>query len=73
MKARIQNGIVVEFLSAIPGHSIEECFHPSILAGCVDYVEGMLIGEPIPEIVVEAVEEAPEAPEAPEASEEPNP
>jgi len=47
MKARIENGIVVEILNAIPGFSIEECFHPSILNQCVDFVEGMEVGKAI--------------------------
>jgi len=58
MKARIQDGIVVEILQAVPGHSIEECFHPSILAQCVDYAEGMEVGKPFPV----PAEPAPEAP-----------
>lgn len=65
MKARIENGVVVEFLSPIGNHPIEECFHPSILAQCVPYVEGMVIGEPVPEVVPQPVEE-PEPVEAPE-------
>jgi hypothetical protein len=48
MKARIQNGVIVEFLQAVEGHSIYECFHPAILAQCVDFVEGMNIGDPAP-------------------------
>jgi len=51
MKARIQNGIIVEFLQAIEGFDISECFHPDILAQCVDFVEGMEIGQTIPEAV----------------------
>jgi hypothetical protein len=48
MKARIQNGIVVEILQALPGHAIEDCFHPSILSQCVNFEEGMEVGQPLP-------------------------
>jgi hypothetical protein len=48
MKARIQNGIVVEILQALPGHAIEDCFHPSILLQCVDFEENMEVGQPLP-------------------------
>jgi len=48
MKARISNGVVVEFLQPIPGCLIEDCFHPSVLAQCVDFVEGMEIDKPFP-------------------------
>ena len=73
MRARIENGVVVEFLSPVGDHPIEDCFHPSILAQCVPYVEGMVIGEPVPEVVVEVAEASPEpTPEpTPEPPEEP--
>lgn len=48
MKARIVDGVVVEILSPLPGFTIEQCFHPAVLAGCVDYEDGMVIGEPWP-------------------------
>ena len=44
MKARIVNGTVVEILTPISGFSIEQCFHPSILAQCVDLEHGMQVG-----------------------------
>lgn len=53
MKARIQDGIIVEILQAIPGHAIEDCFHPNILAQCVDFVEGMEVGQSLPEPQIE--------------------
>lgn len=48
MKALIQNGIVVEILQALPGHAIEDCFHPSILLQCVDFKENMEVSQPLP-------------------------
>jgi hypothetical protein len=44
MKARIVNDTVVEILTPISGFSIEQCFHPSILAQCVDLEHGMQVG-----------------------------
>jgi hypothetical protein len=44
MKARIQNGIIVEFLKAVEGFQIYECFHPDILAQCIDIPEGAQVG-----------------------------
>lgn len=44
MKARIQNGVVVEILEALPGFALEDCFHPSILAQCVD-AENLKVGD----------------------------
>jgi hypothetical protein len=32
MQARLLNRTVVEILNAVPGFSIEQCFHPDILA-----------------------------------------
>ena len=44
MKARIVNDTVVEILVAVDGHAIEDCFHPDILAQCVNATEGMQVG-----------------------------
>jgi hypothetical protein len=44
MKARIVNNTVVEILKPVDGHRIEDCFHPDILAQCVDFTEGMQVG-----------------------------
>ncbi len=51
MKARIQNNIVAEILTPIDGHAIEDCFHPSILAQCVDVTTGMKVGDVYPPVV----------------------
>ena len=70
MKARIVNGTVAEILVPIAGFRIEDCFHPDILAQCVDVTEGMQVGDAYPpateEVVTEVVEETPpEEPSAP--------
>ena len=67
MKARIQNNTVVEILIPIAGYRIEDCFHPDILAQCVDVTEGMQVGDVYtPPVVEEVVEETPpEEPSAP--------
>jgi hypothetical protein len=44
MKARIVNNTVVEILTSVNGHSIEQCFHPDILAMCIDVTDGMQVG-----------------------------
>lgn len=44
MKARIVNDAVVEILTAVPGYLIEDCFHPNILAQCVDVPEDAQVG-----------------------------
>lgn len=49
MKARIQNGYVVEILQAIPGFTIEQCYHPDILAQCVDAGD-LKVGDAYPPI-----------------------
>ncbi len=36
MKVRVQNDVVVEILQPIPGFSIEQSFHPDLLATCFD-------------------------------------
>lgn len=59
MKARIQNGIVVEILTPVEGHSLEACFHPDILAQCVDVTEGMKVGDVYPPVVEETSVETP--------------
>lgn len=65
MKARIVDGHVAEILVAIPGFRIEDCFHPDILAQCVD-AEGLRPGDPYPP-AAPVEEPAPEAPAEPAA------
>ena len=36
MRARLVNQTVVEILNAVPGFSVEQCFHPSIIAASVE-------------------------------------
>lgn len=35
MRARIQNGVVIEIIHPVGGFAIEDCFHPEVLAGSV--------------------------------------
>lgn len=35
MRARIENNVVVEVLWAIPGFTIDQCFHPDLIARSV--------------------------------------
>lgn len=44
MKARISNDTIVEILFAVGGHDIKDCFHPEILAQCIDVPEGASVG-----------------------------
>lgn len=66
MKARIINGIVGEILTPIDGFSIEDCFHPQLIAMCVDVADEVQVGWVQQEdgsfaapVVVAPVEEAP--------------
>ena len=60
MKARIQNGYVVEILVALPGHAFDACFHPELLEQCVD-VGNLKVGDPWPPVAnPEPVEVPPE-------------
>ena len=43
--ARITDSIVVEFLVAPNGFSLNQCFHPDILAHCVEVSDDTLIGD----------------------------
>lgn len=36
MRVRLINQTVVEILNAVPGFSVEQCFHPDIIAASVD-------------------------------------
>jgi hypothetical protein len=62
MKARIQNNKVVEILAPIAGFTIDQCFHPDLLAQCVDVTEGMQVGDTYPPVVEETPPEEPSAP-----------
>lgn len=44
MKARILNGVVGEILMPIDGFAIEDCFHPQVLAMCVDVADEVQVG-----------------------------
>lgn len=37
MKIRVYNDVVVEILKPIPGFTIEQSFHPDLLAACFDW------------------------------------
>ena len=36
MRVRLVNQTVVEILNAVPGFSVEQCFHPQIIAASVE-------------------------------------
>jgi hypothetical protein len=36
MRVRLVNQTVVEILNAVPGFSVEQCYHPTIIAASVD-------------------------------------
>lgn len=36
MRVRLVNQTVVEILNAVPGFSVEQCFHPDIIAASVE-------------------------------------
>jgi hypothetical protein len=63
MKARIVNGVVAEILVPVAGFRIEDCFHPDILAQCVDATEGMKAGDAYPPVVEETTAEPEPTPE----------
>lgn len=44
MKARVEDGIVVEIFRSIPGFSLQDCYHPSLLEGLVE-VGGLQVGD----------------------------
>lgn len=64
MKAKIVNGKIAEILVPVNGFSVEDCFHPSVLAQCVDVADAAQVGDDyVPLAPVEPVVEAPtEAP-----------
>lgn len=35
MRARVENNVVVEIIRSIPGFTIEQCFHPDVIAASV--------------------------------------
>ena len=42
--ARIQDGHVAEFLEPVTGHSLEDCFHASVLAECLSVPDEVQLG-----------------------------
>lgn len=54
---RVNDGIIVEVLTAHSGFSLSECFHPDILAQTIEVADDVQVGDPVP--VVEAVVETP--------------
>jgi hypothetical protein len=79
--ARIEDGVVVEILTAPRGVALSDCFHPSILAygvPCGDdaqigwvYADGVLYDPENPPVVPEPVEAAAEEPAVEEPAEVP--
>jgi len=55
---RIADGKVVEILDPIPGFTLAECFHPSVLAACVAVEDSVSVGDDWPPPVVEPVAES---------------
>jgi hypothetical protein len=70
MKAQIINGKIAEILVPVAGFSLEECFHPSVLAQCTDVADEAQVGWVQQEDgsfaapIVEAPAETPEEPTA---------
>lgn len=64
MKARIIDGKIGEILVPIQGFELEDCFHPQLIAMCVDVADDAQVGDDyVPLAPVETVVEAPtEAP-----------
>jgi hypothetical protein len=72
MRVRLFNQTVVEILNAVPGFSVEQCFHPDIIAASVDapdevqpgwtYNEDGTFTPPEPPVAEPTVEAAPEEP-----------
>lgn len=58
---RVNDGIIVEVLTAHSGFSLSECFHPDILAQTIQVADSVQVGDPVPVPVVETpvVEETP--------------
>lgn len=72
MKARIIDGKIAEILVPVAGFSVEECFHSSILAQCVDVADEAQVDDvyipPTPvQPTVEAPAETPTEPTEPTA------
>jgi hypothetical protein len=44
MKARVSNDVIIEILVPVAGYAIEDCFHPDILAQCIDVAEDVQVG-----------------------------
>lgn len=73
--ARIQNDMVVEILQPVPGFTVEQCFHPSLIAMCEIVGDNVQAGwvrqengsfaDPAVTLPAEVTEETP--PDTPEA------
>lgn len=68
---RISDGKVVEILEPIPGFTLAQCFHPSVLAACVAAEDSVSVGDDWPPPVVEPVVETPADPAADQPPAEP--
>lgn len=70
MKARIEDNIVVEIFRPVPGFSLHECYHPSLLEELVE-VGNLQVGDvytpPEPPVIPESppVASDPEVPPTP--------
>jgi hypothetical protein len=65
---RVNDGIIVEVLTAPSGFSLSACFHPDILAHCVEVPDEAQVGDTYTPAVVEeasVVVETPVTEEAP--------
>ena len=45
MKARVAEYYIYEIYEALPGHKVEECWHPDILAKCIDVPDNSKVGD----------------------------
>lgn len=60
MKAKIVNGKIAEILVPVDGFSLEDCFHPSVLAQCVDVADDAQVDDDyVPLVPVEPVVQSP--------------
>ena len=68
---RVNDGIIVEVLTAHSGFSLSECFHPDILAQTIQVDDDVQVGDPIPVVEAPVIEEAPVVEETPLVEETP--
>lgn len=45
MKARVEDNVIIEVLTPIPGFSVEQCFHPLLLEKAIDVPDDLQVGD----------------------------